>query len=178
MKWLLPLTLAGAAVALGFQAAKPSPMMSPESMHQGSAATYENLATAIIAIRETENSLVQGILDHSFALAQHECEAAMGADSRAKAKHLEMAAREITNIASEGDKRVQAVRQRLLKAGHHHHTDAETQDDYMFINSAERKQLLDLATKVSKLGPNAMDDDIRGAMNDLEKTFTMAMKPE
>ncbi len=176
MKWLLTLTLVGAALALGFQAAKP--MMKPANMHQASAATYEQLATAIIAIRETENKLVEGILMHSFALAQRELDAAAAADSRARVKHFEMAAKEITNIASEGDKRVQAVRQRLLKAGHHHHTDAETQDDYIFIDSAEKMALLDLATKVSKLGPNAMADDIRGAMGELEKAYAMAMKAE
>jgi len=176
MKWLLTLTLVGAAVALGFQAAKP--MMNPATMHQTSAATYEQLATAIIAIRETEDLLVEGILTHSYALAMQECDAALGADSRARGKHLEMAAQEITNIASEGDKRIQAVRQRLLKAGHHHHTDAETQEDYIFIDSGEKKALLALATKISKLGPNASDDDIRSAMGELENSFTKAMESD
>ena len=69
--------------------------------------------------------------------------------------HLEAAATEITNIANEGDKRIQAVRQRLTKAGHTHNTDEDTKDDYMFIDSKEKKELLDLGRKVARLGADA-----------------------
>src|SRR5438045_3476188 len=88
---------------------------------QNSADTYEHLATAIIETRKTEDGLVKGIVMHSAGAA----DAALGMASRAnggdKKNALERAAEEITNAANEGDKPVQAVRQRLSKAGHTHH---------------------------------------------------------
>ena len=81
--------------------------------------------------------------------------------------HLEAAATEITNIANEGDKRIQAVRQRLKKAGHTHNTDEVTKEDFMFIDSKEKKPLLEFGRKVARLGANASADDIRGVHDEL-----------
>jgi len=147
-------------------------------MQEGSAATYEALAEAIVAVRETETQLVKGILTHSYTNASRHLNAAMGAEGAARARHLEQAATSITDLANEGDKRIQAVRQRLLEAGHHHHTDAETQDDYIFIDSAEKKSLLDLATSVARLGGNATDEAIGGAADALTAAFESAMQDE
>jgi len=116
-----------------------------------SAETYEQLATAIIAIRKTEDGLVKGIILHAQGSAAAALAQAASANGGAQKQALETAATEITNAANEGDKPVQAVRQRLSKAGHTHHTDAETKEDYLWIDSKEKKQLLDLARRVSQL---------------------------
>jgi hypothetical protein len=145
---------------------------------QNSADTYEHLATAIIEIRKTEDGLVKGIVMHNAGAA----DAALGMASRAnggdKKTALERAADEITSAANEGDKPVQAVRQRLSKAGHTHHTDAETKDDYIWIDGKEKKKLLDLSQRVSKMGEDASADDINKAREELRDIMKDAVKDE
>ena len=145
---------------------------------QNTAETYEHLATAIIEIRKTEDGLVKGIVMHNAGAA----EAALGMASRAnggdKKTALERAADEITSAANEGDKPVQAVRQRLSKAGHTHHTDAETKDDYIWIDGKEKKKLLDLSQRVSKMGEDASADDINKAREELRDIMKDAVKDE
>ena len=147
------------------------------AMDQAAAATYEHLATAIIEIRETEDALVKSILLGYHASAQGHLQHA-AAEDRDRRVHLEAAAAQITDIANEGDRRIQAVRQRLAKAGHTHHTDAETKDDYLFINSQEKKDLLALARRVGQAGPDAQADDIRGLLRDLNTQFAKAIAAE
>jgi len=140
-----------------------------------SAETYEQLATAIIAIRKTEDGLVKGIILHAQGSASAALAQAAGANGGAQKQALETAATEITNAANEGDKPVLAVRQRLSKAGHTHHTDAETKEDYLWIDSKEKKQLLDLARRVSQLNNPA---NIRKAADELNSIMDKALQPE
>ena len=99
-------------------------------------------------------------------------------DAAQRQTHLEAAATEISNIANEGDKRIQAVRQRLKKAGHTHNTDEVTKEDFMFINSKEKKQLLDLGQKVARLGGGASADDIRAVHDELTQLFEKVIAQE
>jgi hypothetical protein len=145
-----------------------------DMMHEVTAATYEHLATAIIEIRKTEDNLVKGILMHHYALAESHLKQAAAGEGKSQ---LEAAAEEISNIAMEGDKRVQAIRQRLEKAGHHHHTDAETKEDYIFIDSKEKKALLDLAGRVAKTDPGSADA-VNTLASELASTFHNAMMGE
>src|SRR3954453_2229762 len=87
-----------------------------ETMDRSAAATYEHLATAIIAIESTEDELVKSILLGYQAAAQGHLRAAV-TDQAGRRGHLEASATVIGDIANEGDKRIQAVRQRLAKAG-------------------------------------------------------------
>lgn len=148
------------------------------AMHDNSAATYEHLATAIIEIRATEDMLVQGILTHYSVLAQRELGAAAATSGSDRKKHLEAAAEEITNVANEGDKKVQAVRQRLLKAGHHHHTDSETQEDYIFVDGKEKKLLLAMAEKIAKLGDDAPADVVNSTAKAFASLFEKVIAAE
>jgi hypothetical protein len=175
------LTGAGFAVILVVAIAATAPRDHDEAMKaakQNTAETYEHLATAIIEIRKTEDGLVKGIVMHNAGAA----DAALGMASRAnggdKKSALERAADEINNTANEGDKPVQAVRQRLSKAGHTHHTDAETKADYIWIDGKEKKQLVDLAQRVSKLGEDASADDINKAREELRGIMKDALKDE
>jgi hypothetical protein len=174
------LTAVGVAAILALALAATPRDRSEEikAAKQNSAETYEHLATAIIEIRKTEDGLVKGIVMHSAGAA----DAALGMASRAnggdKKAALERAADEITNAANEGDKPVQAVRQRLRQAGHTHHTDAETKDDYIWIDGKEKKKLLDLAQRVSKMGEDASADDINKAREELRDTMKDALKEQ
>ena len=148
-----------------------------ETMDRSAAATYEHLATAIIAIEATEDELVKSILLGYDAAARGRLKAAV-ADQPGRRAHLEAAATLIADIANEGDKRIQAVRQRLSKAGHTHNTDADTKEDYLFINSKEKKALIELAKRVGQMGENSSADDIKAVEAELASLFNKAIAAE
>ena len=178
MRYLIPAAIILAGF-VGFQAAhSQAPAAAKgESAVQTAAATYEHLATAIIAIEATEDELVKSILiGYHAAATQHLRSAARDAEGRVG--HLEAAAAEITNIANEGDKRIQAIRQRLAKAGHTHNTDVETKSDYMFVTNKERKGLLDLASKIGRAGANAGAAELDAFNSELASLFHAAIAPE
>jgi hypothetical protein len=177
---LAALITSASLVAADPVAARPGAV--PANPQDAAAAVYENLATTIINVRATEDSLVQGILIFYHSMAG---EALKGAEAGGKdqAKHLEAAAAQVTNIANEGDKRIQAARQRLTKAGHTHHTDAETKEDYIFIDGKEKKQLLALAKKIGQLAAlsgsgKAPAADIAAVRKELDQLFAKAIVPE
>jgi len=144
-----------------------------EDRHASSAAAYEHLANAIIEIRATEDALVAGILSHHYAAALEQLQ--MAQSMKMTEPHMQKAAEEITAIANEGGKAVQAIRQRLLQAGHHHHTDAETDEDYIWIDGKEKKAFIDLAGKVARVN---RVEDVQSRIDELTKMFQAAMKPE
>ena len=156
------------AVSLG-QAGEAKPAA---SAYDTQVATYESLAGAIIEIEAAEDRLVESLLRHYHDEAQRHLKMA-GGDS--KENHFEAAAAQITNVANEGDKRVQAIRQRLAQAGHTHNTDESTKEDYMFIDSKEKKQLVDLAKKVGQLKKG---DNAAAAGKDLKAIFDKAIVAE
>jgi hypothetical protein len=128
------------------------------------------VANSIIEIRATEDNLVKAMLVQYHATAQRHLASATEKGAGRKA-HLESAAENIANIANEGDKRARAVRQRLSDAGHYHQKDAETKEDYMFINSAEKKSLFALAKTIGQLGADAAPGDITKASEQLKSLF-------
>lgn len=163
--------IAGASLAFGLTGDIPS-------MSTATARTYEHLANAIIAIRQTEDDLVRGILLHNLVMAQRHLDEAMETRGTDRTRNLEAAAEAITDIANEGDKQVQAIRQRLLKSGHHHHTDADTEDDYIFVDSKEKQALLALAMGISKIDPKGSDTPIRQADSELSTLFARVIAEE
>lgn len=178
MRFLVPATIVCLSL-LTFQAARSQAPKAAEAPSPDvvAAATYEHLATAIIEIEATEDDLVKSILiGFESAVQVHLRRAAEDAQNRRA--HLEAAATQITNIANEGDKRIQAIRQRLSKAGHTHNTDSETKEDYMFINSREKREVLALARRVAQMTPQTSADDIRRAGTDLRALFTRVIAPE
>ena len=175
------LSAMGVAVVLVAALAATPPAARDEQMKaakENGAQTYEHLATAIIEIRKTEDGLVKGIVMHNAGAADASLARAARAEGGDKKQALERAADEITNAANEGDKPVQAVRQRLSKAGHTHHTDAETKEDYIWIDGKEKKKLVDLAQLISKMGDNASADDINKARGELREIMSGALKDE
>jgi hypothetical protein len=170
-----------ALVLTGIALAAVAATHAEESMKQAkenSAETYEQLANVIIAARKTEDGLVKGIIMHAHGAANRALQQASSASGGEKRDALERAAGEITNAANEGDKSIQSVRQRLSKAGHTHNTDTETKEDYLWIDSKEKKQLLDLAGRVSKLGENGSADDIKKAQQELGSIMSKALEED
>ncbi len=177
MKSIASVVVVAVVLACAMAMAPQSMRAKSEGPQVDSAATYEHLATAIIAIRETENSLVHGMLVNYLESAHVALEEAADASGTDRTRMLEMAATDITNLANEGDKRIQAIRQKLLKAGHHHHTDAETQDDYMFIDSSEKNALLTLAGEAARMS-KASPDEIHAASVRLSGIVDKALMSE
>ena len=137
---------------------------------------YEHLADSIIDIRSTEDNLVKGLLIQYHATAQRQlAEAEKGGNRKSS---LEGAAASIGDIANEGDKKVRAIRQRLSEAGHYHQKDTETAEDFMFINSKEKKALLAVARKVGQLGADAAPGDIKKVSDELKTLFGQAIGRE
>lgn len=180
MKNLIPTVILGVSY-LGYQAAQPQPPAAStgggQTAGQVAASTYEHLATAIIEIEATEDELVKSILIGYHTAAQNHLRAAIG-DAPGRVGHLEAAAAEVTNIANEGDKRIQAVRQRLAKAGHTHNTDVETKSDYMFVTNREKTGLVALASRIGRAGANATSADIQNLGAELARAFQAAIAPE
>lgn len=178
MRNLVLATILGATF-LTIQAARSQAPQAPraDSAGQVAAATYEHLATAIIEIEKTENELVKSILIGHYTAAQNHLQSAARGGER-RAAHLEAAAAEIANIANEGDKRIQAVRQRLAKAGHTHNTDIETKEDYLFVSSKEKKGLLALASKIGRAGADVKASDLEALGGELDALFSKAIAPE
>lgn len=183
MNRLIPLAGIGLAVLL-IQVSQSRPVDPPApaieapqadgaAMDEVAASTYEHLSTVIIETRKTEDDLVKSILLGYHAGAQRHLKDA-AADG--KATHMEAAAAHVANIANEGDKRILSIRQRLAKAGHTHNTDADTKDDYMFINGKEKKELVALAQKIAKTAPTK--GDAEAASKELAAVFQKAIAAE
>ncbi|WP_337174476.1 hypothetical protein [Paludisphaera sp.] len=176
MRSLLPAAFVG-ALFIGYQAARsqqPAEAKDHRSASQAAATTYEHLATAIIEIEATEDQLVRSILIGYEMGAQEHLKAA-ARDAGRRVAHLEAAAAEVTNIANEGDKAIQAIRQRLAKAGHTHNTDVETKEDYIWVTNREKKALLDVAARIARADEQA---DLAALGAELTKAFDAAVAPE
>jgi len=158
-----------------FMIGLPAPSGASDEMRASLTETYRNLADAIIAVKETENALVATMLLFHYESARMHLDLALAGPKDERKGHLESSAAEITYLANEGDREVQAIIQTMLKAGHHHHTDGFTREDYMYIDSAEKKMLLALAGKVARL-----DDDagIQGAIDELTRLYQSAVEPD
>jgi hypothetical protein len=173
MRWVIFTLIAGLGLTGAVVTPREAAAKQPNRSDAG-AATYEQLATAIIAIRKTEDSLVSEILNNYRQLADDHLRAAQS-EAKDRIGHLEAAAEEVTNIANEGNKSVQAVRQRLSKAGHSHHSDADTKEDYLFIDSRAKKDFLALAKKIAQLGPDATADQVASVRKELDELFAKSM---
>ncbi|MBC8115619.1 MAG: hypothetical protein H7062_14645 [Candidatus Saccharimonas sp.] len=138
--------------------------------------SYEHLAIVLVEVRKTEDQVVKTIIAHHHQAAQEHLKAAQG--GRDVLKHLEAAAAEVTNVANEGDKRVQAIRQRLAKAGSTHKTDADTKEDYLWIDSKEKKAVLAAAKSIAQLGDKATAEQVAAAAKSLDALYQKAIAPE
>ena len=118
--------------------------------------TYESLADTILAAKKTEWNLVHSILATTYRHAEGTLAAAkakLAAKQNAKPE-LEKLAAQVTEIASEGDARVAAVRKKLLDGGHHHNAEGEKQgiydEGFVIVTRAAKKTLIDAAGKIAR----------------------------
>lgn len=120
-------------------------------------ATYEDLADAILAVKQTERNLVESILAMTYGHA-----AAVYADTDAKLKagqgattQIETLAALVSQLGNEGDAAVAAIRKRLVEGGHIHHSSAEEQKvwdpGFVVVTKEAKKVFLDAAAAIGKM---------------------------
>jgi hypothetical protein len=120
-------------------------------------ASYDSLATAILAVKATEDHIVRAMLTTGYAQAQAAAErakAALDAGDAAKARtELETLAALVAQLGTEGDNAVAGVRKRLLEGGHHHNAEGEQQgvydEGYVVVTKAAKKTLLDASKAIA-----------------------------
>lgn len=153
------LAVAGVPAISAAQSASPS---TPEEF----VATYDSLATAILATKQTERNLVEAILSTTFAHANAARARAEGAiqsgDQQQAQAALEEVAGHVAQLANEGDNAVAAIRKRLVEGGHHHNAAGEKQGIYepgfVIVTRSAKQKLLESSRTIAQLS-RAPDKD-------------------
>jgi hypothetical protein len=180
-QWLFVLGIA-AGLALWVPAyAEERPSGTPAEM----VATYNALADAILAVKNTEDALVRSILGATYAHAGIELGRARAAikanDAKASQAALENLASEVATIASEGDSAVGAVRKRLLEGGHHHHADGEAKGIYdpgfVVVTRAAHQQFLDASRAIGQLARAPKADALEAEWGKVQAAWNGLKKP-
>jgi hypothetical protein len=125
-------------------------------------ATYDNLATAILATKKTEESLLRSILSTSYAHANAGVARARQAlksnDTEAARVALEELASHVAQIGTEGDNAVAGIRKRLVEGGHHHNALGESQGvfdpGFVVVTKDAKRQLLEASREIAQLSRN------------------------
>ena len=128
-------------------------------------ATYDSLATAILAAKSTEENLVRSILSTSYAHANAALARAQQAlksgNTEAARLALEELAAHVAQLGNEGDNAVAGVRKRLVEGGHHHNALGESQGifdpGFVVVTKDAKRQLLEASREIAQLSraPNA-----------------------
>ena len=148
-------------------------------------ATYNALADAILAVKNTEDALVRSILGATYAHAGIELGRARAAikanDAKASQAAIENLASEVATMASEGDNAVGAVRKRLLEGGHHHHADGEAKGIYdpgfVVVTRAAHQQLLDASRAIGQLAHAPKADALEAEWAKVQAAWSGLQKP-
>src|SRR2546426_1691534 len=167
---------AGAVLAQG----GPAPGRTPAEM----VATYNTLADAILAVKNTETNLVKTILGAGYAHARVELERARKAikagDAKASETALENLAGDVAQLGTEGDNAVGAVRKRLLEGGHHHHADGEAkgiyEEGYVVVTRVAKQSFLDASKAIGQMARAPKADGLEAEWKEVETTWASLMK--
>ncbi|OLD66098.1 MAG: hypothetical protein AUI47_00675 [Acidobacteria bacterium 13_1_40CM_2_68_5] len=147
-------------------------------------ATYNTLADAILAVKNTETNLVRTILGATYAHARVELERARkaikAADAKASETALENLAADVAEMGTEGDSAVGAVRKRLLEGGHHHHADGEAKgiydEGYVVVTRVAKQSFLDASKAIGQMARAPKADGLEAEWKEVETTWASLMK--
>lgn len=139
--------------------------------------TYESLADAILAAKQTEWNLVHSILtttykhaDGVMRVAASKLEAGQPARDE-----IETLAALVTQLGNEGDGAVAAVRKRLIEGGHHHHAGGEEKgiydEGFVIITREAKKFFLDAGKTIGRMSGTASASDLRAEWGKVEGKF-------
>jgi hypothetical protein len=139
--------------------------------------TYESLANAILAAKQTEWNLVHSILAGTYQHAKGVMRIAEGKlqAGQSARDEIETLAALVAQLGNEGDGAVAAVRKRLLEGGHHHHATGEEQglydEGFVIITREARKTLLDAGKRIGRMSGTKDADALRAEWSVVEKKF-------
>jgi hypothetical protein len=150
----------------------------------GLVSSYHTLADAILAVKKTETNLVRAILDAAHARAEgdlnHARAALKGNDAKGAQAAIESMAAAVSQIASEGDASVGAVRKRLLEGGHHHNAEGEQKGTYdpgfVIVTRAAKQQFLDSAKALGQLAKAPKADALEAEWTKVEAAWSGLVK--
>jgi hypothetical protein len=122
-------------------------------------ARYDALADEILKVHpnETEAQKAEeiGIVRALLGVYKGQADAALTGAKAAGGKEqvtpLEKAIDAVTYLAREGDKKVNDVKLRLQKGGHHHSKAEGSDEEWILVKPADRKALMDDAAKLREL---------------------------
>jgi len=120
---------------------------------------YDKLAGEILAAhpntteaqKTEELSLVRALLGIYKFQADTSLAAAKAAGGKEQVAPLEKAIAAVTNLAREGDKRVNDVKLRLQKGGHHHSKAEGSDEEWILVKPEARKALMEDTAKLRAL---------------------------
>ncbi len=113
---------------------------------------YDVIAVKIIENERQEIETMRSLLGVYLSQAEMAFEAAKGAEGDAQKADLKAGMEAIGKLAQEGDKRVDEIKNRLRKAGHHHtKADDDSGEEYILVNTKTKKALMAEAEKVRAL---------------------------
>ncbi len=146
-----------AVLSLGALLAVAAPGQAQPTTQPALVAAYGSLADAIVGTKAAEKQLVLAILaatHEQAAVVETRARAALQSGGAATAD-LQTLAALVSQLATEGDAAVGAVRKRLLEQGHHHHSSGEQQgvyeEGYVVVTREAKKALMAAATEIGKL---------------------------
>jgi hypothetical protein len=172
---LVAFTLCSVAVS----AAAPAPATPAEMV-----ATYDNLATGILALKATEDKLVRSILAATYGHAQaqlgHAQKAIKAGDMKAARAAVEDLAADTAQLGTEGDSAVGAVRKRLIEGGHHHHADGEAKGMYdpgfVVVTRAAKQAFLDSSRAMGQMASAPKGEALEAEWKKVQAAYSGLMK--
>jgi hypothetical protein len=172
--------LALAAFARPALAQSGAPTTPPEMV-----STYSALADGILALKLTEENLVRSIRAAANAHAQVQvmrAEKAIAAKDAAAAKTaLEAIAADVSQMATEGDSSVAAIRKRLLQGGHHHNAAGEAQgifeEGFVIVTRVAKQKLLESSRAFAQMAGGATSAALTAEWQKVQAVYVALAKP-
>lgn len=181
--------LAATTIVAGMLMGSSGPARAQSTAPQGGTpaemvATYNTLADAILAVKNTEANLVRSILVAAHAHARIQLDRARQAikagDAKAGQTALENLAAAVGQIGTEGDSAVGGIRKRLLEGGHHHNAAGEAKgiydEGYVVVTRAAKQAFLDSSKAIGALARAPKADALEAEWKKVEMTWAGLMK--
>lgn len=170
--FLLLIPVLGAVPSLG--AGEPAPSTPAELV-----ATYSSVADAILATNHAEENIVRSILASTYGHAGAQLGKAQRAiaskDAGAAKTAIENVATAVSQLATEGDSAVGAVRKKLLEGGHHHNAAGEAkgefEEGYVIVSRAAKQSFVASSRAIAQLASKPTAEALNSEWVKVEATY-------
>lgn len=141
-------------------------------------ATYDSLADAILATKQSEYNVVHALLAATYRHAEVVAKRALAdlAAGEDVGSQLEDLADLVAQLGNEGDASVAAIRKRLLDGGHHHHADDEKAGKYdegfVIVTRVAKQEFLGIAREIGQMSAQPDATALRAAWMRVDARYT------